>query len=206
MPRVPVHQLEAQPGIGIAQVPQQQRKPGQRADGHCHPWAGMPQRATPVAQHKQPGKTDRDHRDEAVMRQAAQRQAKRQFAHCRRVNPAQQAQPGIQAEQRRQQQRHVGQRQQAQAAGQRQQQRQRPGLPAGAFAKLAPGHPRHQPRERRTDQQERQPQPQRMLAEHLHAQPRQPRGQRRQVGIGPGRMLAFLPVKGLVYKQRHPHR
>src|SRR5690606_16932250 len=65
-------------------------------------------------------------------------------------------------------------------------------------------HPRDQPRHRRADRQERQPQRQRVARRQQVTGARQPGAQPRQVRIGPGQVPAFLPVERLVHEQRQP--
>ena len=48
-------------------------------------------------------------------------------------------------------------------------------------------------------------QAERVVPEQAHADPGQPRGEPRQVGVGPRRVHAFLPVERLVHEQRQVH-
>ena len=202
LPRVPIQQLEAQAGVGVVEVPGQQRPPRQRTDRDRGPGQRMAQHATPLGGREQGDAADRDHRREAIVGQPADRQPQRKFQRRGGSDLAQQAQAGIQAQHGGEQQRHVRQGHQSQRPGQRQQDREAARLPAAVGIDLARRHPRDQPRNRGTDQQERQAQGQRAAGCPRIADPCQPRGHPRQVGIRPGEVAAFLPVERLVDEQR----
>ena len=199
-PRMTIHQLETQASVGIIEIPQQQRQPRQRAEYNRKPQQRATQRRPALAQGQQRQQSDRHHRREAIVGQPADHQAQRQLRRHARIHLAQRARAGIQAQQTGQQQWHVRQSQHSQGARQWQQHQQQARQPTRSGVEFARGHPQHQPRQQGADQQERQPQRQRVVAAQRNTQSRQPRGQTGQVGIGQRKMLAFLPVKRLIDK------
>ena len=202
-PRVAFHQLEAQPRLGVLDVPGQQRHPGGRPESDRDPHPRIAQRAAAIGQQRQRDHPDADHRNEAVMAERADRQSHGQQQRSTVIDPPQQARTGVQAHHGSQRHGHVRQGHDAQRAGQRQQHGGAASQPRrGTLAQLAAHHAHHHPRQRRTHQQERQAHAEVVVAGHFHAQPDQPCGQSRQVGIGPPWMLAFLPVECLVHEQR----
>ena len=202
-PGMALDQLEAQARLGVLQVPGQQRHPRRGAERNRDPDPRIAQRLAPRRQHGQRNHAHADHGDEAVVAQRTDRQAQRQHHRRAVVDPAQQARARIDAQHGRQRHRHVRQRHDPQGPGQRQQHRRAAGQPRRpALAELALHDAHHHPRQRRAHQQERQPRTQVVVAGNLHAQPDQPRGQPRQIRVGPGQVLAFLPVEGFVDEQR----
>ena len=203
-PRMAVDELEAQAGVGVVEIPRHQWRPRRGAECDRGQHADIAQHAPAIGQQQQGEETDPDHGDKPVVTERADRQAQRQLQRRRCVDVAQQPRAGVDAQQRSQRHRRVGQRQQPEGADQRQQQRETAGDPAPRRAEFARRDAHHQQRHHRGDQQERRAQRQGMVAAEFDTEPRQPRGQRRQVGIGRGEVLAFLPIERLVDEQRQP--
>ena len=202
-PGMALDQLEPQAGLGVLQVPGQQRHPRRGAERDRDPDPRIAQRAAARRQQRQRHHAHADHRDEAVVAQRADRQAQRQHHRRAVVDPAQQPRARIDAQHGRQRHRHVRQGHDPQGSGQRQQHGGAAGQPRRpALAELAPHDVHHHPRQRRAHQQKRQARAQMAVARDLYAEPDQPRGQPRQVGVGPGQVLAFLPVEGFIHEQR----
>ncbi len=193
--------LEFQAGIMVVGIPRQQRQPRQYTHCQRHPHARISQHAPSLRQHQQRDEADTDHADEAVVAERTDQQAQAQFDRGRRIDAAQQACTGIEAQHRSQCHRHIGHGQQAQRGRQRHQQGQAARLPAGHVAEPARGDTRDQQRQQCADGQERQTQCQHVLAADFHAHARQPRGQSRQVGVRRRQVLAFLPIERLVHEQ-----
>ena len=204
-PGMPFDELETQAGIGVVEVPQQQRQPCQRAQRHRQPHARVAQRAATFRQHQHRHETDADHRDEAIVRESADDQPRREHRDRRPRRTAHQPAARIQAQHRSQGQGHVRQRQHPERAEQRQQHRQRAGLPRMRRSGFAPRDGDDPPRQQRCDQQERPAQTQRTVAADFDAQSRQPCGESGQIRIRPRQMAAFLPVERFVHEQRQAH-
>ena len=89
-PGVAVDQLEAQPGLGVLHVPGDQRRPRRGAQRQRDQHARIAQQPPAFGQPQQHEEAHRDHRDEAVMAECADRQAQRQFHRASRIDRAQQ--------------------------------------------------------------------------------------------------------------------
>jgi hypothetical protein len=204
LPGMAIHQLETQAGVGVVQVPQQQRQPCQRSDRDRRPRPATAQHGAALAHGQQGEQADCDHRDEAVMGESADHQTQRQFAGGEGIHATQQPQPGIQAQHARQQHRCIGQRKQrpacppAAAAG--------PAIPHASAARVEFAHRRSAtPATAAAAPTSRKGK--RSRQHTCRVQSHHPR--RSATRSGPGRseyaharMPAFLPVERFIHEQR----